>query len=125
METKAFPTQDVLSAITGRLVGEIGGVYEVLGWMAGESLFTHQLPRVGREATPVAVAHNPAIAQAVEEAEQVNTTNWREWRAMWLKRYGPTLTVPRLNADQHERIDALSELAEKVPPSRIIPVVTG
>jgi hypothetical protein len=41
---KEFPTAEVLSAITGHLVCEIGGVYRVLNWMTGENLFTHQLP---------------------------------------------------------------------------------
>lgn len=119
METKAFPTHDVLSTITGRLMGEIGGVYNVLNWMTGESVYTHQLPRIGREATPVVLALHPELAQAVEEAEQVNHKNWQAWRAMWETRYGPTITVPRFTADTHERIDPVSELAEKVHPSRI------
>lgn len=122
METKAFPTADVLSAITGRLMGEIGGVYEVLNWMTGESVYTHQLPRIGREATPVVLALHPELSQAVEEAEQVNRDNWQTWRAMWETRYGPTITVPKFSAGTHERIDPLSELAEKVHPSKIIAV---
>jgi hypothetical protein len=120
--TKDFPTLDVLSTVTGRLMAEsgIGGVYEVLNFMTGESVFTHQIPRIGREATKVMVARQPALAQAVEEADQVNPENWREWAATWLDRYGPTITVPRMNVDEHESIDPLSELAEKVPPERRI-----
>ena len=122
METKELPTTAVLSVVTGRLMGDIGGVYEVLNWMTGESLFTHQLPRVSREATPVILAAIPALQKAVDEAEQVNTENWQEWRDAWVTRYGATLAVPKLGADQHERIDALSELAEAVHPDKIITV---
>jgi hypothetical protein len=123
-ETKDFPTLDVLSVVTGRLMADIGGVYEVLSWMAGESLFTHQLLRVGREAEPVILAMHPALRQAVAEADQVNRDNYQDWGRTWVERYGDTIAVPKLNADQHESIDALSELAKKVHPDRIITVTT-
>lgn len=122
MTTKEFATADVLSTITGRLMGEIGGVYEVLNWMTGESVYTHQLPRIGREAMPVLVAMHPHLQQAVDEAEQVNRENWREWRQTWEDRYGPKIAVPKFTADSHERIDPLSELAEKVHPDKIVVV---
>lgn len=121
-ETKEFPTADVMSSITGRLMGDIGGVYQVLGWMSGESLMTHQLPRVGREATPAMIAFRPDIAQAVEEAQQVTPENWRNWLKVWTDRYGETMAVPKMTVDQHERIDPMSELVEKVHPDRIVVV---
>lgn len=119
---KDFPTGAVLSVVTGRLVSEnhMDGVYEVLNWMTGESLFTHQLPRVGREAEPVILALHPELVQTKEEAEQVNGENWREWLATWKARYGETISVPLLTIAEHERIDPMSELSEKVHPSRIV-----
>jgi hypothetical protein len=123
MATKEFASCDVLSVVTGRLVGKMGGVYEVLNWMTGESLFTHQLPRVGDEARPVLVAAHPALQQAIDEAEQVTTDNWNEWLQTWQDRYGPTIAVPKFGAADHERIDPMSELAEKIHPDKIIPVV--
>ncbi len=123
METKQFATADVLSTITGRLMGEIGGVYEVLNWMTGESVFTHQLPRISREATPVVLATHPLLAQAVEEAEQVSPENFKQWRQTWEDRYGPVIAVPKFTANTHEHIDPMSELSEKVHPDNIIPIV--
>jgi hypothetical protein len=123
MQTKEFDTADVLSTVTGRLVSKIDGVYKVLNWMTGESLFTHQLPRVSREARPVLVAAHPLLQQAIDEADQVTTENWQEWRQTWEDRYGPTIAVPKFGADTHENIDPMSELAEKIHPDRIIPVV--
>lgn len=122
MQTKEFATRDVLSTVTGRLMGDIGGVYEVLSWMAGESVFTHQLPRISREAQPVVVAAHPTLQQAIDEAEQVTQENYKEWRQTWEDRYGPTIAVPKFTAGSHESIDPMSELAEKVHPDRIIPV---
>lgn len=117
-----FPTTDVLSTITGRLMGKIGGVYEVLNWMTGESVYTHQLPRISREARPVLIAAHPVLSQAIEEAEQVTQDNYRDWLAKWLDRYGETIAVPRFAAAEHESIDPLSELAERVHPDKIIVV---
>jgi hypothetical protein len=120
METKIFATADVLSTITGRLIGKIDGVYEVLSWMTGESVFTHQLPRIGREATPVLVAAHPQLQQAIDEAEQVTPENYKQWRQTWEDRYGSEIAVPKFTAESHERIDPLSELSEKVRPDKII-----
>lgn len=122
--TKDFTTEAVLSVLTGRLLCNIDGVYEILNWMTGESLFTHQLPRVSREAEPVILGMYPRLAEAVAEADQVNGENYAEWSAKWKVRYGETIAVPRLNIAEHERIDPLSELAEKVPPDRIV-VIDG
>jgi hypothetical protein len=120
MTTKEFPTRDVLSTITGRLMGEIGGVYLVLNWMTGESVYTHQLPRISREAKPVIIALHPELEPTIAEAEQVTQENYLTWRNTWEARYGLTITVPKLTIGEHERIDPLSELAEKVSPDKII-----
>lgn len=126
-ETRSFPTADVLSTVTGILVSEggIGGVYAVLNWMTGESVYTHQIPRISREAAPSVLAAHPELAAAYEEAKSVNRDNWREWLATWTARYGEAIAVPRFNLDQHERIDPLSELAEHVHPEKIIVVTRG
>lgn len=119
-----FPTNEVLSVVTGRLMGDIGGVYNVLNYMTGENLFTHQLPRVGRGAVPVILESHPELKQAVEEAEQVTTENWGEWRATWEGRYGATIGVPRMTIGEHERIDPLSEAAEMIHPDKIVVMQT-
>ncbi|TIU94671.1 MAG: hypothetical protein E5W09_22590 [Mesorhizobium sp.] len=119
--TKAFPIGAVLSVVTGlRLVLDIGEVYEVLNFMTGESLYTHQLPRVGREAEPVILTMHPQLAEAKAEAEQVTPENYLTWLATWEARYGTAITVPQMTTAEHERIDALSELAEKVSPDKIV-----
>lgn len=122
MTTKEFATRDVLSTVTGRLMGDIGGVYEVLNWMTGESVFTHQIPRISREAVPVVLAVHPTLQTAIDEAEQVTPENFATWRDTWEDRYGPTIAVPKFNSDTHESIDPMSELAEMVHPDKIVTV---
>jgi hypothetical protein len=125
MQTKEFATRDVMSVVTGRLMGQMSGIYEVLNWMTGESCFTHQLPRISKEARPVVVAAHPALQQAIDEAEQVNQENYAEWRQTWEDRYGPTIAIPKFTAATHESIDPMSELAEKVHPDKIVTVAVS
>jgi hypothetical protein len=120
--TKAFPTGAVISVVTGVLVSEnhMDGLYQVLSWMTGESVYTHQLPRISREAGPVILAIHPHLQPVVEEAKQVTAVNWREWLSTWKDRYGDEIAVPLMNINEHERIDPLSELSQAVNPERII-----
>jgi hypothetical protein len=121
--TKDFHIGDILSITDGRLVSprHIEGVYDILGWMTGENLFTHQLPRVAREAAPALLAMHPQLS-SVSRDDAVDGTNMDEWLADKVARFGEFLPVPKLGADQHERIDAMSELVGMVHPDKIIPV---
>jgi hypothetical protein len=125
MTSKDFHIGDILSAGTGTLVSPagIGAIYEVLNFMTGESLYTHQLPRVSREAGPVILRQHPELAQAYEEVKQVTPDNWEQWLATWVGRYGAALSISPMTEDEHARIDMMSELVEMVHPDKIIPVV--
>lgn len=126
MQTKDFHIGDILSVTTGTLMSPrlIGGVYDILNWMTGESLYTHQLPRVCREAGPVILAMHPQLEGAEKHMRGVTPDNHGQILARLVERYGETLPVPKMTIDQHESIDPMSELAEKVHPDRIIPVLT-
>lgn len=121
-KTKNFPTGAVLSVVTGYLVSEnhMRGIYEVLNWMTGESVFTHQIPRITSEAVPVILALHPHLRPTIEEAKQITPENHRDWLTKWKDRYGEEIAVPLMNITEHERIDPMSELAEKVSPDRIV-----
>ena len=69
MQTKQFHLGDVLSITTGRLVSprHIDGVYDILNFMTGDNLFTHQLPRAFDECKPYLVAQFPQLAIAKME----------------------------------------------------------
>lgn len=120
-----FHIGDILSVTHDCLVSPegIGGVYKILNHMSGEELFTHQLPRVAREAAPVLRAALPFLAEI--DLEGVNADNWQERMDAIVARHGETHPVPTLTEDQHERIEPLSELAEKVHPDKIVVVDPG
>ena len=120
--TQTFPLPDVLGTITGRLLGKMDGIYQVSQFMAGEPVWTHQLPRVGREICPVVLRQHPQLAPVIAEAEAVTPDNWQEMLAGWVSRFGESLALSPMTADDHERIDPISEAAEMIHPDRIIPV---
>jgi hypothetical protein len=60
--TRSFSLGQVLSVTTGTLLCPIGEVYEILDYLSGEALMTHQLPRVSREAEPWILEQHPALA---------------------------------------------------------------
>lgn len=44
--TKNFKTIDILSVITGRLLGEMDGIYSVISHLTGSSVMTHSIPNL-------------------------------------------------------------------------------
>jgi hypothetical protein len=72
--TKQFPLRVVLTVTTGRLLTEgkrprdngIGDLYEILNWMTGDNLFTHQLPRASDTCKPWLLKCFPELAGASE-----------------------------------------------------------
>ena len=120
-DTKRFHLGDVLSVTTGKLLtAHIGGIYNILNFMTGDNLFTHQLPRACDECAPYLRQQFPQIAD--ETATEVTGENWKEWMEVAEERYGAWFDVAPLPEHAHEFIDPMSELAEKVHPDRIIVV---
>ena len=120
MSTQRFHLGAVLSMTTGHLLCEMDDLYKIAQHLAGEPIWTHQLPRVGREAKPHLLAQFPALASV--DAEEVTPENYAEWLAARVAKFGEWFDVAPMSADQHESIDPLSELAEKVHPSKIVTV---
>lgn len=120
--TRNFPIGDVITMMTGIIVSETGlrGYYQVAAWMTGENVTSHQLPRISREGVPVILGLHPHLAPIMDEVRQVTPDNWREWLDTWEERYGHEIAVPYMNIAEHERIDPMSELVEKVPPHKIV-----
>lgn len=119
---KEFHIGDILSITTGRLVSprHIEGVYDILNYMTGDSLFTHQLPRASKECEPHLLRQHPMLSHV--DASGVNPENHLTWLDAQVVKFGLTLPVEPLPEHAHEFIDPLSELAEKVHPDRIIVV---
>lgn len=123
-ETKDFHLGDILSITTGMLVSprHMAGVYDILNFMTGEQLFTHQLPRVSREAGPVLLRAHPDLATV--EQTTLKPGDVAPWLAAQVAKFGEMLPVPKMTADEHEEIDMMSEAAQFFPSDKIITVET-
>lgn len=122
MPTERFHLGDVLSITTGRLLSptHMDGVYRIAAHLAGEPVWTHQLGRVADESKPHLLAQFPALANVT--GEDITSENHGAWLAARVAEFGEWFDVAPMSADQHESIDPLSELAEKVHPSKIVTV---
>ena len=114
----------ILSVLTGRLLSPtmppIAGVYDILNFMTGDNLFTNQLPRAADECRPSLAKQHPDLAAV--DASGVTEENWADLLAEWCVSYGAVRSVRPILPEDHEWIDPVSELAEKVHPDKIVVV---
>jgi hypothetical protein len=127
-ETKTFHLGDILSITTGCLVSprHIGGVYDILGWMTGESLMTHQVPRACGECEGPLLAQHPDLA-AIVTPETFGDDPERgvaDWLTAQVAVYGETREVAPLAAEDHTYIDPITELRAMNPDAEVI-VITA
>lgn len=118
-EGKRFHIGDVLSITTGRLVSprHMEGLYDILNYMAGDHLSTHQLPRVGDECRPHLLAQHPDLEDV--DASGVNEKNLQAWLKQQSEKYGETLPVKPLNPGEHRFIDPFQEAIDLKGPEHV------
>ena len=119
---KAFPTEVVISAASGMLLCSFDQVHEISEDLARKPIWTHQLPRVGGEIAATIRARHPELVVSLDEAGHVTQENWQEYRDRFIARHGTAIEVSPMAAAQHEHREPISELAEMVPPDRIIQI---
>lgn len=117
-----FHIGDILSVTTGYLVSPegMGGVYEILGYMTGESLFTHQLPRAAEACRGPLLTQHPQLADA--NCAGVDTYNHASRLAALVDRFGETLPVAPLTSGEYEARNPLAELAEMTDKPIVVAV---
>lgn len=65
---KEFSIEAALTVTTDRMfLKDIGDLYEILNYITGDSLFTHQLPRGARFAKPFILAACPILEDVTPE----------------------------------------------------------
>lgn len=71
MSTRSFPLDEILSITTGCLVADrdMRAVCDVLNFMTGDDLFTHQLPRAADWARPLIFAQHPRLVDVPEPTD--------------------------------------------------------
>ena len=136
---RTFPLRVVLSVTTGRLLTKpkddgngISDLYELLGFLCGESPFTHQLPRFADDAKPWLLRWFPELEQMSHDVPlqcldvMLNEMPPAEAIEKWLSSaeavYGlkAEYELEPIPRDNHTFKDPIQELAEMVPGKTVI-----
>jgi hypothetical protein len=120
MSTRVFHLGDVLSITTGFMVSprRMDAYYDVLNFMTGDDLMTHQLVRGLRECQPELLRQHPDLADVQVPDPFRDVEHVWVWLAEQVVRYGETREVAPLPAGVHVRINPIVELAamHSAPP---------
>lgn len=131
---RQFHIGDILSITTGALVAQRHreAVYDILNYMTGDNLFTHQLPRACRECAPHLLRQHPQLAECEASVGAARVAagpppaggGKPEWVDLWLAeqvvKFGETLLVHPIPRDDHERKDPIEEAVEMVGKDRVV-----
>ena len=135
---KHYHLGDVLSITTGRLVSSrhIDGVYDILGFMTGEDLFTHALPRAADVCRPHLLRQYPhlskeALESDLKELDRMLAGNGSDraqatvvvakWLADMTAKHGEMLEVETLPKDAYHAMHPVDEaVAMGVDPLKIV-----
>lgn len=118
--TKDFHISDVLTITTGILVSRDGmdGVYQILNWLTGDMIYTHQIPRVMRECAPELLRQFPALG-GVQKPTLGGEAACAGWVAYQTTRFGKWLSVERMAGDDHTPIDPVQEAVQMFGKDRV------
>lgn len=114
-----FHITDILSITTGRLVSIRGmsGVYDILAYMTGDQVFTHQIPAARNASATALLEQHPYLAGT--QCLGVDETNLSDYTEAWIDQFGEYLVVDKLSGSLHDFSDPLADLAENIHPERI------
>lgn len=128
--SKKFHLGDVLSVTTGMLVSptHMEGIYGILNFLTGESLFTHQLPRARESCEASVLAAFPTL----RNVKQSTLKKWidkygpeegcKAWveGISWCRDLSMEVEIDHLGFFEHK--DPVDELVEMVGPDRVMVV---
>lgn len=118
--TRPFTLGAVLSVTTGKLLCDIGEVYQILSWMTGRDIFTHEIPSANDQCQPALIEAFPELA-AIDHSG-VNPETWKAMLTDWVDTHGPTRDVSPLGWNRLKEQSPIDTLTEMVGRDRIIVV---
>ncbi|MDD5540978.1 MAG: hypothetical protein PHG61_09840 [Candidatus Marinimicrobia bacterium] len=117
---RQYHIADVLSITTGKLLSPrlMEGVYDILDYMTGDNIYTHQLPRAGRECAPWLLKRHPFLAEI--KVDHIDQDNWEIEIEKIIQRYGRTIEIEPIPKDEHDHIDPITEVEKLMGKDKII-----
>jgi len=124
---RSFHLGDILSITTRRLLSprHMDGVYDILNYLTGDDLCTHQLPRAARQCTPLLLAQHPFLQTIAVPKHLSGTDAWYAWRDEQVERYGEQHLLQPLPPAQRCIRDPIEELKELVTDQKIVVIETN
>lgn len=106
---KTFSIGAILSVTTGILLAEFSEVHQLIEHMAGEPVWTHQIPRVAREAEQTLLDQFPQF-DGIVVPEMTTREQVTAWLAPLVSAHGERHEVTPLPRGEHIRMDPMAEL---------------
>lgn len=123
MATREFPLADALSVTTEKLLSRrhMDGIYEILSYMTGQSLFTHQLGDACDKAKPALISQHPQLAE-LQPPDGLDRADLMAWLVEAERVHGETIKVTPLSDWEHR--DPIEDLCDKVGAEKafVVPV---
>lgn len=113
---KNFHIGDILSITTGKLVSPQGmeGVYEILNYMTGQEIFTHQIERAMQECKLYLLKQYPKLETV--ECQSIDIDNWQDWIAAQIDKFGECLAVDLIPVRNFK--DPITDIKEALSEGR-------
>ena len=111
---KEFPTEVILSLLTGVLLCEFSQMHEAAEYLMGGSVWTHQFahrPFTQRIQDAIRAQH-PELTDV--DASGVDTSNWEAFRARCIKRFGRQLSLTPMEDTERIRGESFIEPLHRV-----------
>ena len=107
---KDFDLGAVLNITTGRLFTRMDDVYNVLNYLTGDSIFTHQIPRVMEIAKPYVLSLHPELKGVGDDVEIHNFEEAMAFVDEQKKIFGEKLSLkPMSKDDGYSYVDPIEE----------------
>jgi hypothetical protein len=119
---RSFSTGAVLTMMSGRMLCDLDELYDIASHLAGESVMTHQLPRVCDESTEPLANQFPELVNVEIPADLKGETAVRSWLVGFHLEYGDTRMVEPLKPEDHTYIHPLEEARMQRPDALILSV---
>lgn len=108
--SKQFDLGAILNITTSRLFTNMDDVYEVLNYLTGDSLFTHQLPRVMETAKPYVLSLHPELEGVGVDVVINSFEDAKAFVDEQKKIYGEKLSLtPMSKTDGYSHVDPIEE----------------
>ena len=98
-----FHIGDITSITTGKLLSpkRMEGIYNILNYLTGDNLYTHELPNASRFCKPYLLKQYPELSKI--NGEKINTENHKEFLDNLVKEYGEYLEIESIVKEWNNR----------------------